>query len=329
MRMQYDDGKHSQEQEQRLLAAATRKYADSRLRQMLKQWSNVAKSQASAETAADKHYYRLSRPINEVMCYNALFEWREQLKGRRQLAMSADKRQQVHVARKFLNTLRKGLLKRRELELEAVDANRTLVLGRTWMYLTQQYAMTRTSRVLTSMHKSDHEALISIANAGSTKGLARAVAASEPTVLDNTALIEDQELENYFSAWRMLVDDVRELQGAAMERLPVLLRQRAVRSLESNEGFDWGLVHQGRVLSAAIKNWRRQVPAARSARSASHAPSTGFGNKSLASSTATSAAQARGAIAERDGPNAVELRRYERMVVQTQEFRVKKTAFHR
>ncbi|KAJ2446829.1 hypothetical protein GGF42_005591 [Coemansia sp. RSA 2424] len=331
MRARYSDDRRSQEQEQHLLAAVIRKYSDNRLRQVLKQWHEVAKSQASAEIAADKHCYQLSRPANEELCYDVLFEWREQLKQKRQLVMSADKRRQVHVARKFLTTLVERFVKQRELELEADGTYRVMVLSRTWTRLNQQFAMTRTSRVLTSMHISDREALLSIANAGSANAPARAALAPEPSVLDGTALIDMQELENYFGAWRMLVEDVREVQGAAMERLPALLQQRAVGSLTSAEGFDWGLLHQGRVLSAAIKQWRRKLPAARAANSALQAPTAGFGSMALATRTSAATAplaQARGG-SEGDGPNAVELQRYEKMVIQAREFRINKTAFHR
>ncbi|KAJ2755037.1 hypothetical protein GGI19_001966 [Coemansia pectinata] len=317
MRTRYSDGRHCQEQEQRLLAAVTRKYSDNRLRQALRQWRGLAQSQARDAMAADKHYYQLSRPANEEMCYNVLFEWRDQLKQKRQLVMSADKRRQVRVARKFLSTLLARFARQREMELEASSTHRMFVFSRTWAQLNQQFAMTRTSRVLTSMHISDREALLSIANVGPSQ--ANAPSVPEPSVLDNTAMLDAQELENYFSAWRMLVEDVRDTQGAVMGRLPPLLQQRAVGSLSSAEGFDWGLLHQGHLLTAAIKKWRRLLPATRAARGTTQAPLISFGTMGSARRTSS----------EGDGPNAVELQRYEKMVVQGRVFRLTKTAFHR
>ncbi|KAJ2738075.1 hypothetical protein GGI20_006330, partial [Coemansia sp. BCRC 34301] len=300
MRTRCTNSRRCQEQEQRLLAVVGRKHSDNRLRQMLRQWRGVARSQANAEVVADRHYSQLGRRVNSELCCDVLFEWREQLKERRQLMMSADKRRQVHVADKFLSTLLGRFAKQRELELEADDKRREMVLSRTWIHLYVTFARNRTKRVQSSMHASDGEALPSTASVRPANSPAMTVLAPEPNGLDNTALIEAQELENYFSAWRMLVEDVREIQGAVMERLPTLLQQRAVRSLASAEGFDWGLAHQGRVLATAIKQWRRQLPAA----------------------------QDRG-IAEGDGPNSVELQRYEKMVMRAREFRLKKTAFHR
>ncbi|KAJ2015706.1 hypothetical protein GGI14_004102, partial [Coemansia sp. S680] len=317
MHTRYSDGRHCQEQEQRLLAAATRKYGDNRLRQALRQWRDVAQSQARDAMAADRHYYQLSRLVNEEMCYNVLFEWRDQLKEKRQLVMSADKRRQVHVARKFLSTLRSRFARLREMELEAKSMHRVLVLSRTWGQLNTRFTMTRTSRVLTSMHLSDHDALLTIANVGPAQ--AKASSVPEPSMLDNTAMLDAQELENYFSAWRMLVEDVRDTQGAVMGRLPPLLQQRAVGSLSSSEGFDWGLLHKGHLLTSVIKKWHRLLPAARAARSTAPAPLSSFGSMGAA----------RRASSEGDGPNAVELQRYEKMVVQGRVFRLTKTAFHR
>ncbi|KAJ2493169.1 hypothetical protein IWW37_000819 [Coemansia sp. RSA 2050] len=313
----FHNGRRGQEQEERLLAAATRKHNDNRLRLALGQWRGVAQSQKRDVIAADKHYYELSRPANEVICYNALFEWRDQLKAKRQLVMSADKRRQVNVARKFLSTLLTRFAKQREMELEASSMHRKLVLSRMWMQFNRLFAMTKTSRVLTSMHLSDREALLSIANAAPANAQDRAPMLSEPDLLDNTAMIEAQELVEYFGAWRMLVEDVRNAQGAVMERLPPLLQQRAVRSLTSAEGFDWGLLHQGHLLTSAIRKWHRLLPAACSSAQAPLLRSGhGFG-------------LARRASSEGDGPNAAELQRYEKMVAQGCVFRIKQTAFNR
>ncbi|KAJ2824018.1 hypothetical protein GGI24_003521, partial [Coemansia furcata] len=280
LRARHDDAKRGREQEAQLAAA----HSDNRLRLALRQWQGLAQAQARDAAAADEHHRR--RQMEAL--HGVLFEWRAQLKDKRQLLMSAAKRHHVNTARRFLATMGARLARHREMELEARSIHRKLELSRAWTQINRIYARARTSRVLASMHISDSDALRSIDQAGK---------------LDSTAIIDSEELDTLFGAWRLLVDDARETQGAVMDRLPPLLRQRAVASLAT--GFDWGLLRQGRLLTSSLRQWRHHLSTTRAARSS--VPRTNEG----------------------DGPNALELQRYEKLVSQGRSFRLAQTAFHR
>ncbi|KAJ1997964.1 hypothetical protein H4R26_005635, partial [Coemansia thaxteri] len=247
IRSSYINSRRHQEQETHLLSAIALKHRDDRVRQILRQWQSVAQSCARSEEAAVSHSRRISDHASQVVCHNVLCDWRELLKEQRQLMLSADKRRQVRVARKFLSTLARRFSRQREWELEANSSYRMNLLSRAWAQFSQQFAQTRTSRLLTSVHISDRDALQLVANEGVAVAN-NALGGIGPSALDSTALIDLETLKTVFSAWHDLVGDVRDIQGAVLERLPAMLQQRAMRKIVNDEGFDWHLLHQKHLL---------------------------------------------------------------------------------